>query len=125
MQACLLHQQRRLSSSFQGRNFKVFTEQNCCKASEASGLVLLESQVGLRRLEIRLRTPATPLSEETPGQSETPSNTMEFGSQSRLVCASFSQSLETIQNGFSQLVKGAELMLHQNALLVLCNSDLV
>jgi hypothetical protein len=124
MQACLSHQQRRLSSSFQRRVSKVFTERNCCKAFEASGLVLLESQVGLRRLEIKLYTPSAPLSKDTPWQSKTPSNTVEFGSQSRLVHASFGQSLETIQDGFSQLVKGAELMLHQNALLASRNFDL-
>jgi hypothetical protein len=78
----------------------------------------------LGRLEIRLRTPPALPSEDTLWQSKTPSSTVEFGSQSRLVCASFGQSLETIQDGFSQLVKGAKLMLHQSALLALRNSHL-
>jgi hypothetical protein len=49
---------------------------------------------------------------------------VKFGSQSRLLGVSSGQSLETIQDSFSQLVKGAKLMLHQNALLTLRNSDL-
>jgi hypothetical protein len=44
------------------------------------------------------------------------SNTHEFGSQSKLVRDSFTQSPVTAQASFSQLVKGAEGMLHQNAL---------
>ena len=37
---------------------------------------------------------------------------------------SFTRSPVTAQTGFSQLVKGAELMLHQNALLVARNHEL-
>ena len=72
----------------------------------------------LDRLKVRLRTPLEPLLLETPWQSKTPSNTHEFRSQSKLVRESFTRSPVTAQSGFSQLVKGAELMLHQNALLV-------
>jgi hypothetical protein len=53
---------------------------------------------------------------ETPWQSKTPGNTHEFGSQSKLVCEASTRSSVTAQAGFSQLVKGGELMLHQNAL---------
>jgi hypothetical protein len=95
----------------------VFTEDNCCKAFEASGLVPLNAQVVLDCLEVRLCTPPEPLLETTPWQSKTPSNTLEFGSQSKLVRNSFARSPTTAQAGFSQLVKGAELMLHQNVLL--------
>ena len=97
--------------------FDVFTEQNCRKAFEAAGLVLINAQVVLDRLEVRLRTPPEPLLPETPWQSKTPSNTHEFGSQSNLVRESFTRSPVTTQAGFSQLIKGGELMLHQNALL--------
>jgi hypothetical protein len=40
----------------------------------------------------------------------------EFGSQSKLVRKSLTQSPVVAQAGFSQLIKGSELMLHQNAL---------
>jgi hypothetical protein len=102
----------------------VFTEANCRKAFEASGLVPTNAQVVLDRLKVRLRTPPAPPLQETQWQSKTPSNTHEFDSQSKLVSNSFTRSPVTAQAGFSQLVKGAELMLHQNALLVARNHEL-
>jgi hypothetical protein len=103
--------------AFKDAFFDVFTEDNCRKAFEASGLVSLNRQVMLDCLEVRLRTPPEPLLEASLWQSKTPSNTLEFGSQLKLVRNSFARSPTIAQAGFSQLVKGAELMLHQNALL--------
>ena len=94
----------------------MFTTENCRKAFEAAGLVPTNAQVVLDRLEVRLRTPPEPLLLETPWQSKTLSNTHEFGSQSKLVRESFTRSPVTAQACFSQLVRGGELMLHQNAL---------
>jgi hypothetical protein len=110
--------------AFRDAFFDVFTEANCRKAFEASGLVPINAQVVLDRLEVRLRTPPAPLPQETSWQSRTPSNTHEFESQSNLVSNSFTRSPITAQAGFAQLVKGAELMLHQNALLVARNNEL-
>ena len=70
----------------------------------------------LDRLKVRLRTLPAPLPQETPWQSKTPSNTHEFGSQSKLVREALTRSPVTAQAGFSQLIKGGELMLHENAL---------
>jgi hypothetical protein len=78
--------------AFKDAFFDVFTEENCRKAFEASGLVPLNAQVVLDRLEVRLRTPLEPLPEAILWQSKTPSNTLEFGSQSKLVRNSFAQS---------------------------------
>jgi hypothetical protein len=103
--------------AFKDAFFDVFTEENCRKAFEASGIVPINAQVVLDRLEVRLRTLLAPLLPETPWQSKTLSNTHEFGSQSNLVRESFTRSPITAQAGFSQLIKGGELMLHQNALL--------
>jgi hypothetical protein len=102
--------------AFKDAFFDVFTEQNCRRAFEAAGLVPINAQVVLDRLEVRLRTPLELLLLETPWQSKTPSNTYEFGSQSKLVRESFTRSPVTAQAGFSQLIKGGELMLHENAL---------
>jgi len=110
--------------AFRDAFFNVFTTENCQKAFEASGLVPINAQVVLDRLQVRLRTPPAPLLQETLWQSKTPSNTHKFGSQSKLVRESFTRSPTTAQAGFSQLVKGAELMLHQNALLVARNYEL-
>jgi hypothetical protein len=94
----------------------VFTVQNCRKAFKAAGLVPTNAQVVLDRLKVRLRTLPEPLLPETPWQSKTLSNTHEFRSQSKLVRKSFTQSPITAQAGFSYLIRGGELMLHQNAL---------
>jgi hypothetical protein len=110
--------------AFKDAFFDVFTEENCRKAFEASGLVPINAQVVLDRLEVRLRTPPAPLLQETPWQSKTPSNTHEFGSQSKLVREALTRSPVTAQAGFSQLIKGGELMLHQNALLAARNREL-
>ena len=71
----------------------------------------------LDRLEVRLRTPPEPPTLQTPWQSKTPSNTLEFGSQSKLVRDSITRSPTTAQSGLIQLVKGAELMMHESALM--------
>jgi hypothetical protein len=110
--------------AFKDAFFDVFTEKNCQKAFEASGLVPINAQVVLDRLEVRLHTPPAPPPQETPWQSKTPTNTHEFGSQSKLVSDSFTRSPVTAQAGFSQLIKGGELMLHENALLAARNREL-
>ena len=102
--------------AFRDAFFEVFTPENCRKAFQASGLVPTDASVVLDRLEVRLRTPPEPLPSMDPWQSKTPSNTQEFASQSQLVSESIRRSPVTASAGFSQLVKGAELMLHQNAL---------
>ena len=96
--------------------FDVFREENCRKAFEASGLVPLNAAEVIDRLDVRLRTPPEPSPPADPWQSKTPSNTREFSSQSRLVSESIGRSPVTASAGFLQLVKGAELMLHQNIL---------
>ena len=103
--------------AFRDAFFDVFTEENCRKAFEASGLVPTNAQVVIDRLEVRLRTPPGPPLLDTPWQSKTPSNTHELESQSKLINDSFVRSPNTAKAGFSQLVKGAEVMLHQNVLL--------
>jgi hypothetical protein len=103
--------------AFKDAFFDVFTYDNCKKAFEASGLVPVNAQVVLDRLEVQLHTPPPVPLPETPWQSRTPSNTYEFGSQSKLVSERFVRSPKSAQEGFSQLVKGAELMLHQNVIM--------
>jgi hypothetical protein len=110
--------------AFRDAFFDVFTEANCRKAFEASGLVPINAHVVLDRLEVRLRTPPAPLLPETPWQSKTPSNTHEFESQSKLIKESFTRSPIAASNSFSQLVKGAEHMLHHAALLAARNTEL-
>jgi hypothetical protein len=78
--------------AFKDAFFNVFTTENCRKAFKAAGLVPLNAQVVLDRLEVRLRTPPAPPLQETLWQSKTPSNTHEFRSQLKLVRDSFTRS---------------------------------
>ena len=98
--------------AFKGAFFNIFKTENCQKAFKASGLVPLNAIVVLDQLNIQLRTPPEPPPQETPQQSKTLSNTLKFGSQLRLVSASLGRLPTTVSTGFSQLVKGAKLILH-------------
>ena len=95
----------------------MFTSNNCKKAFEAAGLVPIDAQRVIDRLNVRLYTPPQEALPETPWQSKTPSNSYEFGSQSKLVKDSFVRSPTTAQESFSKLIKGAEEMLHKNVLM--------
>jgi hypothetical protein len=103
--------------AFRDAFFDVFTYENCKKAFQASGLVPVNAQEVLDRLEVRFHTPPPVPLPETPWQSRTPSNTYEFGSQSKLVSEHFVRSPTSAQEGFSKLVKGAEEMLHENVII--------
>ncbi|KAL6150033.1 hypothetical protein ACJBU6_11549 [Exserohilum turcicum] len=97
--------------------FDVFTYDNCKKAFEAAGLVPIDAQRVIDRLDVRLHTPPQEAQLEIPWTSRTLSNSHEFGSQSKLVRDSFVRSPTTAQEGFSKLIKGAEEMLHENVLM--------
>ena len=98
--------------AFRDAFFNIFTIENYKKAFKALGLVPIDAAMVLNCFEVRLRTPPAPLLLEIPWQSKTLSNTLEFGSQLKLISDSFTRLPITAQNGFSQLVKGAELILH-------------
>jgi hypothetical protein len=78
--------------AFKHAFFDVFTYDNYKKAFKASGLVPINAQVVINRLNIRLRTPPPAPLLETLWQSKTPNNIYEFGSQSKLVGQSLVQS---------------------------------
>jgi hypothetical protein len=59
----------------------------------------------------------TPLPEDTPSQSKTPSNTLEFRSQSKLVRDSFQRSPTTLEEVYSKLERGNPRLLHRVALI--------
>lgn len=91
--------------------FEIFTEANIRSSFRGAGLVPLDAQAVLDKLDVRLQTPPGPPPQETPWQSRTPSNTLEFGSQSKLIVNKFGSSPTSIKEGFQQLVKGAESMI--------------
>jgi hypothetical protein len=64
--------------AFKDAFLDVFTKDNCQKAFEASGLVPVNAQVVLDRLEVRIRTPPEAPRTEGTWESKTLSNTYEF-----------------------------------------------
>ena len=102
--------------AFRDAFFDVFITENCKKAFKALRLVPIDIAVVFNCFEVQLCTPPAPLPLETPWQSKTPSNMLKFGLQLKLISDSFTRLPVTAQNGFSQLIKSTELMLHQNVL---------
>jgi hypothetical protein len=86
--------------AFKEAFFDVFTETNCRKAFEASDLVPLDALVVLNCLEVWLHIPPAPPPKEKPWQSKTPSNTPDFGSQSKFRREYFARLPVIAQTGF-------------------------
>ena len=61
------------------------TKSNILGGFRGAGLVLFNLEAVVSTLNVRLRTPPLPTVEDSPWQSQTPSNTLELGSQSTLV----------------------------------------
>ena len=61
-----------------------FTPANICSVFLGAGLVPLQQDAVLSKLDVKLRTPTPPALEDLPWLSQTPSNTLELGSQSTL-----------------------------------------
>ena len=98
--------------AFRDAFFDVFITKKYIKAFKALGLVPIDVAVVLNYFKVWLYTPPAPLLLEMPWQLKTPSNTLEFGSQLKLISDSFTKLPVIAQNGFLQLIKGAKLMLY-------------
>jgi hypothetical protein len=61
------------------------TKNNILGGFRGAGLVPHDPEAVILKLDVRLRTPSPPTFDGAPWQSQTPSNTLEFGSQSKLV----------------------------------------
>jgi hypothetical protein len=61
------------------------TKSNIHGAFQGAGLVPLDAEAVISKLDVRLRTPTPPTTNVAPWVSKTPSNTLEFGSQSTLI----------------------------------------
>ena len=97
------------------------TKSNILGGFRGAGLVPLDPEVVISKLDVRLHTPPLPTIEDSPWQSQTPSNTLEFGSQSKLVLERIQRHVDSsptsMIEAIKSLSKGAELMIHQGVLL--------
>jgi hypothetical protein len=61
------------------------TKNNILGGFRGAGLVPHNPEAVISKLDVRLRTPPLPTIKDSPWQSQTLSNTLEFGSQSKLI----------------------------------------
>ncbi|KAJ3534342.1 hypothetical protein NM208_g7577 [Fusarium decemcellulare] len=107
------------------------TERNIRGAFKGAGLVPLDPENVISKLDVQLRTP-TPVEEtaepSTPWVSRTPKTVLEAGSQSeyleRRIRRHHSSSPESILEALQSLAKGTKAVMHKVALLAAENKDL-
>jgi len=97
------------------------TKSNILGSFRGAGLVPFNPEAVLSKLEVRLRTPTPPTTEDTPWESKTPSNPLELQSQSTLVRTRIQRHLDSsptsMLDSLDRLTKGAEIMMHSAVLL--------
>jgi hypothetical protein len=71
--------------SYQAAFNAAITRSNILRGFRGAGLVPHDPKAVISKLDGRLRTPPQPTIKDEPWQSQTPSNTLEFGSQSKLI----------------------------------------
>jgi hypothetical protein len=104
------------------------TKTNILGGFRGAGLVPLSPEAVLLTLDVRLRTPPLPTVEDGPWQSQTPSNTLEFRSQSKLIRERMQRHVDSSPSSLIEAVKslskGAEMMAHSLVLMSKRNAEL-
>jgi hypothetical protein len=103
-----------------------FTPSNIQGGFRGAGLVPFDPQRVIMGLDVKLRTPSPPLPvNNEPWQSQTPSNTLELGSQSTLVKARIQRHIDSsptsMVEAFEKVSKGAAIIAHK---LVLAQQEI-
>ena len=93
-----------------------------------ANLVPLDPEAVILKLDVRLCT-STPLTvDNSTWQSRTPSNTLEFGSQSKLIRESIQRHIDSsptsMVDAIGKLAKGAEMMAPSLVLMTKGNGEL-
>ena len=104
------------------------TKSNILGGFQGAGLVPFNPEAVVSTLNVRLRTPPLPTVEDGPWQSQTPSNTLELGSQTKLVLERFQRHVDSsptlMVEAVEKLAKGAEMMAHSLVLMTKRNAKL-
>jgi hypothetical protein len=94
---------------------RTFTSANICSAFQGAGLVPLQPDAVLSKLDVQLRTSTPATLPEAPWEAHTPSNVRELEAQSTLIRNRVRQhkssSPASIIEAIDQLKKGAEVMM--------------
>jgi hypothetical protein len=101
--------------AFKAAFTRSFTSANICSAFQGAGLVPLQPDVVLSKLDVQLRTPTPAALPEAPWEAKTPSNVRELEAQSTLIRNRVqrhkSSSPASIIEAIAQLRKGAEVIM--------------
>lgn len=100
---------------------KVFVKNNILSAFKGAGLVPLDPEEVLSKLDVKLRTPTPPAPETTPWESKTPSNPREIEAQSALLTERIrrhrNSSPTSMIVAMKSLTKGVASMAHTSVLI--------
>jgi hypothetical protein len=92
------------------------TNSNILGGFQGAGLVPYNLEAVISKLNVRLRTLPLPTVEDSPWQSQTPSNTLEFGSQLKLIYKGIQRHIDSlltlIVDALKKLSKGAGIAAH-------------
>jgi hypothetical protein len=106
---------------FKGAFNAAITKSNILGGFQGASLVPFDPEAVISKLDVRLRTPTPPTVKNCPWQSRTPSNTLEFGSQSKLIRERIQRhansSPTSIVRSLDQLTKGAKIIAHTLVLM--------
>jgi hypothetical protein len=101
--------------AFKAAYNRSFTSTNICSAFRGAGLVPLQPDAVLSKLDVQLRTPSPATLPEALWEARTPSNVRELEAQSTLIRERVrrhkSSSPASIIEAIDQLKKGAEVMM--------------
>ena len=102
--------------AFQSAFNKAFSSDNICPSFRGAGLVPLNPNVVLEKLEIRFSTP-TPSPRDEAWQSQTPRNIHQLKAQYELIRGQLRDTSPQIQESIDKLAKGPQLMVHSATLI--------
>lgn len=92
-------------------------EANARGSFRGAGLVPFNLEAVLSTLTHRPRTPIPPTTNTITWQSKIPSNSLEFGSQSKLINTKLGSSPSSMKDGVYQFMKGARQMIYKHELM--------
>jgi hypothetical protein len=99
----------------------LITTNNSLGGFRGAGLAPFDPEAVISKFDVRLRTPSLPPVCNAPWQSQTPSNTLKFRSQSKLIRERIQHHVDSspslIVNALEKLSKGAERMAHSLVLM--------
>jgi len=99
--------------SFRAAYLEAITEGNARGGFRGAGLVPFDPNAVISTLDVRICTPPPTINTEAVWESKTPTTHAEFASQSKFVKNKLGSSPNSLNDGYTQLIKGATKMNHR------------